>query len=76
MLLLVVWSLPFQPLFRKQVAAHDEGGAAEAPRHRDRKVAIALVGRECRDPVTLTGDGRRERRPESTVWTVSARCDE
>ena len=33
--------------FRKQVAAHDEGDAAEAPRHRDRKVAIALVAREC-----------------------------
>lgn len=37
----------FSPSFRKQVAAHHEGGAAEAPRHRDRKVAIVLVGREC-----------------------------
>ena len=37
----------FSPSFRKQVAAHHEGGAAEAPRHRHRKVAIALVGREC-----------------------------
>jgi len=37
----------FSPSFRKQVAAHDDGSAAEAPRHRDRKVAIALVGREC-----------------------------
>ena len=32
---------------RTHVAAHHEGGAAEAPRHRDRKVAIVLVGREC-----------------------------
>ena len=37
----------FSPSFRTQVAAHDEGDAAEAPRHRDRKVAIALVSREC-----------------------------
>jgi hypothetical protein len=39
-------SFPFSPSFRKQTAANDERGATEAQRHRDRKVAIALVGRE------------------------------
>ena len=41
----VVWFTLIFTLVSKQTAAHVAGGATEAQRHRDRKVAIALGGR-------------------------------